>query len=102
VWDKSQPASEEVVRAMAKMYGRSEEKAKNVCDFAYQLFQLQWTVADMQFLDKKYTDEAVHIALEKADNLRDEDAFYYILNKKRSLLLKHIQQTKPIFSWNLM
>ena len=46
----------------------------------------------------------VHIALEKADKYKDKKNFELIINGdgicRRLMLLKHIELTEGIFTWN--
>ena len=76
---------------------------KNAIKFAQLLFNLEWTDDELLNLPEKYTNLSVHIALEKADN-ENEKIFNSILNGdgkyRRELLLKHIEKTKPVFTWN--
>jgi hypothetical protein len=73
-------------------------------EFASKLMELEWTDAEELSLPEIYTDLMVHIALEKADNDKDEKNFYAILNGDgdyRTLMLKnHIQKTLAVFRWN--
>jgi len=72
--------------------------------FVNMLYKLEWTDNEILNLHEKYTNTRVHLALEEADDKKDEKAFYLILNGdgklRKELLLKHIQQTKPTFTWN--
>jgi hypothetical protein len=72
--------------------------------FAKKLMELEWTDAEELNLPEKYTNSMVHIALEKADNDKDEKNFYAILNGDgayRTLMLKkHIEGTLGVFEWN--
>lgn len=77
---------------------------KMMIQFANKLKELEWTDAEELNLPEKYTDLMVHIALEKADNDKDEKNFYAILNGDgayRTLMLKkHIEKTLGVFTWN--
>ncbi len=77
---------------------------KMMLQFANKLKELEWTDAEELTLPEIYTDLMVHIALEKADNDKDEKNFYAILNGDgayRTLMLKkHIEKTLGVFTWN--
>jgi len=77
---------------------------KMMLQFVNKLKELEWTDAEELTLPKIYTDLMVHIALEKADNDKDEKNFYAILNGDgayRTLMLKkHIEKTLGVFTWN--
>lgn len=76
---------------------------KEAVKFANLLFELQWTDDELLNLPEEYTSMSIHIALEKADN-ENEVIFHKILNGggrwRKELLLKHIEKTKPVFTWN--
>jgi hypothetical protein len=75
-----------------------------IMQFANKLKELEWTDLEELNLPTKYTDTMVHLALEKADNDKDEKNFYAILNgdgEYRTLMLKkHIEKTLAVFEWN--
>ena len=77
---------------------------KLMLQFANKLKELEWTDAEELTLPEKYTDTMVHLALEKADDDKDEKNFYAILNgdtEYRTLMLKrHIEKTLGTFTWN--
>jgi hypothetical protein len=72
--------------------------------FANKLKDLEWTDAEELTLPEKYTNLMVHIALEKADNDKDEKNFYAILRGdgpyRAIMLKKHIEKTIGVFTWN--
>lgn len=72
--------------------------------FSTMLMDLKWTEHEKETLPDKYLKEMVHIALEKADDAKDDDHFVKILNGegklRKHLLLKHIEITKSVFTWN--
>ena len=73
--------------------------------FSNKVKELEWTEIELLNMPEKYTNLMVHIALELADNDKDEKHFYGILNgdkcnNRKSMLIKHIQYTLGIFSWN--
>lgn len=57
---------------------------------------------DLQSLDipAKYKECDIHIALERADNDENEEAFHKILSGF-PLLKKHIELTSGVFTWKL-
>ena len=82
----------------------TENELNKLLHFASNIKQLDWTDDEKKKLPEKYTNLMVHIALEKADAVKDETAFSAILygdGKYRTLVLKkHIEYTAPVFGWN--
>lgn len=72
--------------------------------FSNMLKDLEWTDNELLNLSEKYTNLMVHIAIEKADKDEDKKNFDLILNGdgkyRKMMLLKHIEKTKPTFTWN--
>lgn len=79
---------------------------KQMIEFSNKLKDLEWTDNELLNLPEKYTKLMVHIALEKADNDEDKKNFELILNgngiSRRFMLLKHIEITGRIFTWNFL
>jgi hypothetical protein len=86
------------------MNTQTENTFDMMLQFANKLKELEWTDDEELILPEKYTNIMVHLALEKADNQKDEKNFYAILNGDgayRTLMLKkHIEKTLGVFSWN--
>ena len=83
---------------------QEETTLSNMIMFSTLLMDLKWTEHEKETLPEKYLKEMVHIALEKADDGKDDDHFVKILNGegklRKHLLLKHIEITKSVFKWN--
>jgi len=67
---------------------------------------IPWTDEDRRSLGSEYLGVAVAIALERADDNKDEAIFKHLLynreNKFQSqLLVRHIQYSSQFYGWNL-
>lgn len=74
----------------------TEYNKEDIRKYIEELYSLRWTQEDMQKLSREYTSNLVHLALERADMKKDEDAFRHILKKNARVLTRHIELSEPV------
>jgi hypothetical protein len=64
------------------------------------LYNLEWDDIDRNYLPSEYTNEPVHIALERADMNKHKKYYKYIFSKSPKVLQWHINGTSSVLTWN--
>jgi hypothetical protein len=87
-----------------KMDIELDDQFATIIKFGMELKDLEWTAHEKETLPTKYTKNMIHIALETADNLKEEEQFHLILNgggkHRKEMLVRHMELTSAVFTWN--